>query len=1116
MNGHLTISASMMETNIMKKLLLLASFCAIAYAQSDTASLSGAVTDPGSASVVGARITLRNVATRSTREALTDIQGLYRFSLLIPGTYEIAIDAPGMKQYRNQEVMLNVAQTARLDVHMEIGTNVEVVNVRTSALLLNAETAAQGTVIGEEKIVSLPLNGRQFLQLALLVPGANPGGRAVQQNLNRQGLIGGLSVSGGRTNNTAFLLDGGTNLDPDYSSLSYSPSIDSISEFQVQTGIFPAEYGRASGGQVNVVTKSGGNVLHGSVYEFLRNDRLDARPFNLPASRLPKYRRNQFGATAGGAIKPSKLFWFVSYEGLRMRQAGSGLTSVTVPGELQRAGDFSATRGGIFDPDTLANGVRQPFPQNVIPAARINAMSSAAIKALPVPNVAGTSLFVNANGVLKQRNDNYSGRLDAVLGAGTTLFARYSIADEDAVIPATVSGRDNINSVRPQNVAAGLTKVLGPNLVNETRVAFNRFRQINGLPELDFNVNGQSARLPQFVVSGYPNMGGAGSFTGVIGGGIVLVRDNTFQLYNNMLWQHGRHAVKFGGEVLEVRYNRIETPSALGNFQFTNGFTTRTANNDGTGDALASLMLALPAVANRAVGASRIDGKQWLYSGYIQDDFRIHPRLTLNFGLRYELAPPVFDTRQQMSSIDYSSAPSPGEIFVSGKTGFYRPTLFVCGQSGYPAGCAHTDYNNFAPRLGIVWSATPKTVVRSGAGVFYGANDMNPLFRLAAGLPSNVAQALTSNNFVPQYRGFDIFGAPVVGPSQIQQAGIDLNQRTSYSLQWTFTIQRELARKMIVEAGYLATLGIKLEQNVQPNNSLPGLGAVDPRRPFQGLQYAPGTRFPAYMNVVGSSVPVGFINYLPHSAQSNYHSLFLRFEKPFVGGFSFLSSYTFSKAITNAPQFRNAGGVNGSENSPAQDSFNLRAERGLASFDARHRLVDTVVYQLPFGRNKKHLRHGLASKALGGWETSGIFTLQSGFPFTINLRGDSAGVGAGTGGIFVRPIALPGADWRLTGAQQTTARMFNTAAFLAPAAGQFGNLGRNTLIGPSFVNVDMVLGRYIQITERVKLQFRAEFFNTLNHPNLNLVGRIMNDPTFGQALSQFDPRQLQFGLKLIY
>jgi hypothetical protein len=261
---------------------------------------------------------------------------------------------------------------------------------------------------------------------------------------------------------------------------------------------------------------------------------------------------------------------------------------------------------------------------------------------------------------------------------------------------------------------------------------------------------------------------------------------------------------------------------------------------------------------------------------------------------------------------------------------------------------------------------------------------------------------------------------------------------------------------------------------------------------------------------------VGFINYLPHSAQSNYNSMFVRLEKPFSNGISWLTSYTVSKAITNAPQFRNAGGVNGSENSPAQDAFNLRAERALASFDSRQRLVNTVVYQLPFGRSKKYLRYGLASKVLGGWETSGIMTAQSGFPYTINLRGDTAGVGAGTGGIFVRPNAVNGTGWQLSDSQKSTTRYFNTGAFAAPAAGAFGNIGRNTVIGPGLLNFDAVVVRHFRVREGLDLQFRAEFFNTLNHPNYSLVGRILNDATFGQVLSQLDPRQLQFGFKLTF
>jgi hypothetical protein len=638
-------------------------------------------------------------------------------------------------------------------------------------------------------------------------------------------------------------------------------------------------------------------------------------------------------------------------------------------------------------------------------------------------------------------------------------------------------------------------------------------RVFNGVPELHFNVNGQSTVLPQFQVNPYPLMGGAGAFvTTATGGGAAHTRDNTFQFYDNVSWIKGRHSIKFGGGLYWIQYNRFEAPNNLGRFQFTNGFTTRTANTDGTGDALASMLLALPATSSRSVGPSRIDGRQLTETLYIQDDIHLSSKVTINLGLRYELAPPMHDAHQQMSSIDYSMVPSPQAIFASKKTGFYNATLFVCGQSGYPEGCAFTDKNNFAPRVGVVWSATKKTVVKVGGGMFYANNDANPLFRLAAGLPDNIAQTLSSNNFVPQYHDLSPFGANIVGPVQIQAAGIDIHQRTSYSVQWNLSVQHELARGMVLEVGYLATLGLKLEQNVQPNNANPGLGAVDPRRPYLGVQYAPNIQFPSYITVVGNTVPVGQINYLPHSAQSNYESLFVRLEKRFSGGVSFLSSYTWSKAITNAPQFRNAGGVNGNENSPPQDSYNLAAERSLASFDNAHRWINTVLYDLPVPKHK-----GAASAIFGDIQLSGILSLQSGFPFTVNLSGDTAGAGAGTGGIFIRPNYILGQTVALSGSAQTADHFFNTAAFSLPATGTFGNLGRDTIIGPGLTDLDIVIAKNIALRERVKLQLRAECFNLFNHPNYNIVGRIINDPTtFGKVLSQLDPRQLQFGAKLLF
>jgi hypothetical protein len=1085
--------------SFLRAAVLLALGAVLVMAQSDTAVLFGLIKDPSGATVAGAKVQLRNEATGAIRELKADDKGLFYFTLLPPGSYEFVVEATGFKQYRDSHVVVQVAQVGRIDVRMEIGTITEALDVQGNVSALNSENDSEGTVVSSEKLPSLPLNGRQFLQLVLLVPGVNPGGRTVQQNGLRQGQIGGVSIAGNRTNNTQFLLDGAVNIDPDYSSLNYSPAIDSIAEFQVQTAMVPAEYSRAS---VNVVSKSGTNDLHGAAWEFLRNKDVDARPFNL-ASALPQFQRNQFGANLGNPLVKNRLFSFFSYEGLRVHQAGANLTTVTVPTALERQGDFSQSKGTIKDPAT-----GQPFANNQIPTAQLNPLSLAGVQALPLP-VSG-SAYVNTNELLLQNNNNYSGRLDFTATSKWNLFGRFSRSNENANIPFTVPDRAALNDARSTNAALGSTYVIHSNLLNETRLGFSRLRLTTGLPEPSFNVDGAETHLPQFNLGGsFPLFGGAGSFnTTNAGGGIALSRDTTYQLYDNLAWTHGRHVIKLGAEIDQVRYSRFEAPSVLGAFQFAGRFT---------GNTVADFLLGLSSTASRAVGPNRIDAQQWMYAVYVQDDFRIRSNVTLNLGLRYELAPPFYDTRSQMGSIDYGQVPSPQTIFASGKTAFYTPTFFVCGQSGYPQGCAYTDKNNVAPRVGLVWAVSPKTVVRGGGGVFYANSDANPLFRLAAGLPDNIAQTRSITTYSPATQGYNVFGPGVVGPTQIQAAGIDLNQRTSYSLQWNFSVQRELAKNVVLEAGYLATLGLKLEQNVQPNNALPSTNtAVDPRRPYAGLVYAPGTVFPNYLQVVGNTVPVGFVNFLPHSAQSNYHSGFLRLEKRFSGGVSFLTAYTFSKAITNAPQFRNAGGVTGAENSPPQDSFNLAAERGLASFDVRQRWVTTALYSLPFGKNGHWLKQGWGSKLAGGFELSGIYTMQTGFPFTVNLKGDSANVGAGTGGIFVRPNPVPGQSEQLDSSLRSTSAWFNTSAFSVPPAGQFGSVGRNTVIGPGLTNLDVVLQRNIPIRERVNLQLRAEFFNALNHSNYNIVGRILNDPLFGVVQSQLDPRQLQFGLKVLF
>jgi TonB dependent receptor/TonB-dependent Receptor Plug Domain len=1062
--------------------LLVAARGDILRAQSETATLTIAVADASGGTVPGAAIVLQS-ATSSRRA---------------PGLYEVTVTLDGFKQFRDSQLRLLVGQTATLPVRLETGGISERVDVTTDVSMLDLTSATQGTVITEEKVHALPLNGRQFIQLALLVPGTNSGGRAVQQNATgRLSTTGGLSIGGGRTNNTLFLIDGAINTDPDYNSLNYSPSIDAIAEFKVQTSQFAAEYGRA-GAQVNVVTKSGAEQFHGSGFEFTRNKRFDSKPFNL-AGDLPKFQRDNFGGTLGGPVLPGRLFFFGAYEQLRRREAAAGLTTVTVPTELERQGNFSqSSGGGIFDPTTGTTN-RTQFSSNTIPGNRIDPVALAAVRALPLPNV-GERGFVNTSELTEQDIYNYSLRVDLNAGPGSTMFVRGSIADENAIIPEAIPGRLNVSNGRPMNVGAGWTKVIGRTMVNQARFGFSELELVSGLPEPSFDVNGTQRSIPRFVVGGYPAIGGAGAFTGTNGGGIVNVKNRTYQVYDNLSMQRGKHSLKAGAEFLWTEYNRTELPSTLGTFTFVSGYTSRSASSDGTGNGLASLLLGLPQIANRAVGPSTINGRQPAFSAYAQDDWRVWSRLTLNLGVRYEVSPPMYDANGLMSNIDYTSVPTSQEIFAEGRLAFYTPTVFVCGQNGTPKGCANTDKNNVAPRVGFSWGVAEKTVIRGGGGIYFAPQDGNPLFRLAAGLPGNIAQALTFNAFVPANPpGYDVFGPAVLGPVQIQQASIDLNQKTSQSTQYTLGVQRELASQWVADVSYVRTRAKYLEQNVQPNNAQAGLGAVDPRRPFAALKFAPNTTFPDYVTVQGDRVPVGQINYFPHSAESEYDALDLRVERRFEGGLSLLSAYTLSKARSNAPQYRNAGGVNGSENSPPQNSYDLDAEWGPAYYNATHRWVTTVTRTLPYG-----------------FQASGIWTMQSGFPFTVNLQGDTAGVGGGTGGIFVRPNAVPGVDPYLAKSEWKNGKYLDAGAFVAPATGTFGNVGRNSLVGPGYANLDLGIARMFAFGARSRLELRAEMFNVLNRRNYTLVNRILNAPNFGQLTSQADPRQVQFGARLTF
>jgi hypothetical protein len=1087
-------------------------FCTFAghriFAQTDTSSIGGRVTDSQAGIIGGAQVQLRNQATGALRNGSTNEKGEYIFTLIPPGRYDIEVTAPGFRTFRDTGLPVAVAVPAHLDVQLEVGGVSESVEVTAVVSMLNTESAAQGTVIGEEKIQSLPLNGRQFIDLALLSPNVTAGGRSVQQNQVRLNQNGGFSASGNRTNNNGFLLDGISNLDTDYMSLSLTPILDTIAEFQVQTAQLSAEYGHAAGAQINVVTKSGTSEWHGDVWEFVRNRVFDSRPFNLPGA-LPKYQRNQFGGTAGGSVLKNKLFVFGGYERLSLRQAAANLTTVTVPTPLERQGDFSQSNTVIYD--ALAS-TRTAFDNDKIPQQRIDPLALIAINAVPLANVPGTNnKYINNNEVLAQDSNNYSIRADYVLNNFVTVFSRYSTTRESDVTPGTTPGYSAIGYALPQNAVIGVAAVLTPALVNEFRLGFNRMNYASGIPEPLFNVNGTRTPLPYFKLTGYAQMGGAG-------GGANHVRDNTFQAYDNISWTHGRHLIKAGAEFMFMQYVPISAPNSYGTYQFSSGQTARSAATDGTGSPLASFLLGYSSLGSISLGGGRMDGHQPIFSTYIQDRIRLAQTLTVDLGLRYEIGPPLYDTRNQTMGLDFSKVPSPQAIFASGQTGIYQPTFFICGQAGFPKSCAYTDKNNFAPRFGIAWQANSKTALRIGAGIFYSLTDFSSISRLTNSLPANIATTLTTVNFAPTYQGYNVLpsNASISPSTSVNLYSLDPNQRTSYAVQMSGSLQRQIGHNGVLELGYTGTLGLKLQQNVQLSNALPGSTAVAGRRPYVGAVFASGTVFAYYINVQGNSVAAGTIGTLPNEAQGNYHALYVRGERRFSNGLSYLSSFTFSKAITNAPQFRNAGGATGTENSPAQNSYDLSAERGLASFNAKFRWVNSTVYDLPFGQGRRWITNGLASALLGRWQMAGIVAMQTGFPSTINLTGDTAGIGGGSGGILIRANPVSGQNPELPRSQRTTALWFNVNAFTQPQPYAFGILGRNTLAGPGLFNIDATLSKRFSFRERVSFEIRGEAFNLLNTPNYNQVGRIINAPDFGQVDSQLPPRQLQFGTKVIF
>jgi hypothetical protein len=1135
------------ETWLMQRLWVFALLFGLAlplFGQSNYAVLTGNVTDPQHLAVANANVEITAQSTKAVRH-LTTQDGRFEAPALLPDDYIVVVSASGFAT-TTQQIKLEVGQHLALDFALSVGGAKEGVDVTSQAEALRTTDATVGEVVEPTSIKELPLNGRMLIDLVLTVPGAHVGFGAQTGQTNplywRPGQRSAVVIGGARPNANFFLLDGATNTDPTFNTQNLSPSPDSVKEFQVETSSYTADMGGAGGGQVNIVTHSGTSQFHGTAYEFLRNDAMDASTFGSMGNN--HLVQNNYGGSFGGPLPGKNTFFFLNYEGLRLAQADAQILTVPTMDELQ--GDFSMAPQKIYDPTTavanpnynptLPTGpsnypyVRAQFPGNMIPADRINQnLQMFLMGNVPQPNLTagmgmgtGTGTGADSNNYLDVRNETHyqdqgTVRIDHNFSNSDTAFFRYSIGKERGFSPSSgvTSTTENLPGFgatfdnQSQQAVLSFNHVFSTTKVNTFSFAFSRLA-MNRASEND-NVNdfvsalgiegigfgGQGAwGAPWFAVQGYTGIGDTFAATP------MKAWDTTYELRDTYSWQLGHHAIKIGGDYHWYTWPMWGFFQNRGFYQFTNGYTTQFGFNDGSGTALASLLLSLPAVKQRQAGVPQMNLRNWGTSEFIEDNWAVTPTLTLNLGVRYEYTNPLYDKDNTNTNL----------IFQDGV-----PEVFVGGQNGYPKGLMYANKTNFAPRIGIAKNFSRVGIVwRAGYGIFFTPVDENTWCNQRHNVPYVFPETQQADNFTPPPALFTTglnFGTPVLGlgtlpPTTVSFTAFDPHAHAQYVQQWNTSLQKSFGADTVLEVGYLGARGFHLQRADLINNAIPGPGPLGPRRPFHTLTFVPDTTLPpgsVDAVIQSQTFPVSTINLLENSAQSWYDAGYVNLRRRYAHGLSLLVNYTLAKNLTNAPDFRSAM----DESSIPQNDLDLTAEKG-PGCDVRHRLALSAVYSIPSFKANDWSR-----RITQGWNFSTLYQVQSGMPFTISVFGDTANAGTVLGENPIRanytgqPIYPSGTH--------TSAEWFNPAAFATPPAYTYGDVGRNSLYGPSLQTLDLALQRSFAITERTSFQFRAESFNALNHTNLGTPNRYVNEPQFGTITMAMTPgRQMQLSARLSF
>ncbi len=1065
---------------------------ALACAQVPSATLTGVVQDPAGLPVPQALVTAHSLGPAFERSQTTASDGSFRLAALPPGPYRLVVQHDSFARYELARVELQVRQALDLTIRLKLGARTETVTVSEIPAPVEAAAAPAGYVVDRAQVSLLPLVLRNFAGLAALGPGVIPrqlGGfthDVVSDVQPARGLVAlNPPVNGARSTANTFLLDGVLNTDGNANAVVVNPPLESVQEFRLQTSASPAEFGYAGGGVVNMVTRSGTERFHAGLFEYFRNEKLDARNYFNPADQ-PKaaLRQNQFGGQVGGpAPRFPRLFFFAGYEGLRARQGRASAS--LVPEAALRGGDFRG-RDPILDPRTAdpASGRKQPFPDNRIPADRVDPIARAFLEkfqALP-SRLGEPNNFVETTPDANT-HDSVSARVDSHYSPHATAFARYSLNAERGRQGHNFPVLPTLERIRAQHATIGHTYAGAADRVNELRLGFNRLR-IFEVPRNAFtqDVIGElgitgidrdpaNFGLPTFLLGNF--------FLATDDPTLPLTqRDQLFQLLDHFSIRRGRHTLSVGGDLRRFQMNYLQRASGRGRFTFTGAYT---------GDPFADFLLGLPQLTERTVGEPQAYLRRLSYAVYAQDEMRPAPGLVLTLGLRYNYTSPFREKRDNLFNLDDSPLPAP-------------PLLVRAGAGRFGRELVKADRNDLAPRVGLAWKPRAardfvfhNLVFRAAYGVFYSpeiSTETYDLVRNGVRIEQNRAPddrpLLTLRNGFPT--GLGIVGFPTY-------FGLDPSARTPYIQQWNAAWQAGF-HSFLLEAAYVGTKGTALgrfrsfntPQHVETGENLPPrAGDIQELRSFPSL---------------------GKIIQRQHIANSIYHSLQLRAEKRLSRSLQFQGSFTWARSIDDAD-----GVIPGLFDSfGAQDERNLRLERGLSFFDVRKRLTFNFVYDLPLGRGRRYLAASPVWTALlSGWRASGIVLLQDGTP----LNPVYFAFSPANSDTPNRPNIVPGQKIALPRSRRTPERFFNTDAFSEPPPLTFGNAGRNILPGPGINLFDLALHRRFGLGESRSLEFRAELFNAFNHPNFGIPGPYPDfGPFFGRIFSVGDPRRIQMALKL--